>query len=174
MLLLCLQQISLMFSFYLNFSVCSLLFTHCRIISPLASGVCFLVVEGGPQPFTVFLMVGTVACFWWVELSLVLLVWRPMTKVEFWDGCKLKKTLNSLSSDIWGSLPILLLFGLNKIPFPALDPIGCWVGLGIGAKMGTTERVHSTQHFLGPLLSASFSPVRYSWPSPIQETLQDP
>ena len=114
------------------------------------------------------------ACFWWVELRLVLLVGRPMTKVEFWDGCKLKKTLNILSSDRRGCLSILLLFGLNKILFPALDPTGCWVGLGIGAKIETTERVHTNQYFLGPLLSASFSPVRYSWPSPLQETLQDP
>lgn len=71
------------FIFPINFSVCGLLFTGCRIISPLASGMCFLVVEGGPQPFSGFLMVGTVACFWWLELSLVLLVRRPMTKVEF-------------------------------------------------------------------------------------------
>lgn len=65
----------------INFCVCGLFFTGCRIISPLTFGVCFLVGEDGPQHCSGFFMVGTVACFWWVALSLVLLVGRPMTRV---------------------------------------------------------------------------------------------
>lgn len=67
----------------INFCVCGLLSTGCRIVSPLASGVCFLVGQSGPQPFSGFFVVGTGAWFWWVALSLILLVGRPMTRVEF-------------------------------------------------------------------------------------------
>ena len=46
------------FSFCLNYCVCGLLFTGCRIVVPLASGVCPPVGEVGPKACAIIPLLG--------------------------------------------------------------------------------------------------------------------
>ena len=65
-------------SFCLTYCVYGLLSTGCRIVVPLASGVCPLVGEVRPGACAGFLVEGTGA-LWWAELGLVLLVGRAVS-----------------------------------------------------------------------------------------------
>lgn len=51
---------------------------------------------------------GLVPAHWWVELSLVPLVDRAMSRSMSRGSCGLRKSLGSLSSDGWGCVPTLL------------------------------------------------------------------
>ena len=82
-------------SFHLTYCVCGLLSTGCRIIVPLASGVCPLVGEVGPGPSAGFL-VG------WAGACPLLGGAGAMSKGVFWGGCEISTTLGSLSSVGWG------------------------------------------------------------------------
>ena len=90
----------------LNFGVCGLLSMGCSIIIPLASDVCFLLGEVDPGACVAFL----VPALSLVELDLVPLIGREVSNGVFWGGCELCMTLDSLSSDGWGSVPVLVVF----------------------------------------------------------------
>ena len=51
---------------------------------------------------------GLVPSQWWVELGLVPLMGRAMSRGVFRVGCGLRGTLGSLSADGWGCVPTLL------------------------------------------------------------------
>ena len=70
-------------SFCLTFCVCDLLSAGCRIIVPLASGVCSLLGKVYPGACVGFLMGGTGACPLVVELGLVPLVGRAVSRGVF-------------------------------------------------------------------------------------------
>ena len=92
---------------------------------------------------------------WWVELSLIPLMGRTMSRAVFCGGCGLRKTLGSLSSNGWGCVPILLLSGLR---LSSTGVCRLLVGPGLGADMWTTGRAHTNQYSLGPLLPVSLPP----------------
>ena len=54
-----------------------------------------------------FLMGGTGACVWWVELSLFPLMSRAVSGGVFWNVCELSMTLGSLCADGWVCVPVL-------------------------------------------------------------------
>ena len=56
---------------------------------------------------------GLVPALWWVELGLVPLVDRAMSRSVFWGGCELSTTLGSLSADEWGCVSVLLVVWLE-------------------------------------------------------------
>ena len=49
-----------------------------------------------------------VPTLWWVELDLVPLVGKALSKGEFCGICELSSTLGRLSADGWGCVPVLL------------------------------------------------------------------
>ena len=46
--------------------------------------------------------------FWWMRLDLVFLVGRTESDGMFWGVCELIMILSSLSANVWGCVPILL------------------------------------------------------------------
>ena len=46
--------------------------------------------------------------FWWVVLDLVFLVGRAMSADVFWVVCELSMIFASLSANVWGCVPVLL------------------------------------------------------------------
>ena len=46
--------------------------------------------------------------FLWVGLDLVPLVGRAVSSGVFWGVCELSMTLGSLSANVWGCVPVLL------------------------------------------------------------------
>ena len=46
--------------------------------------------------------------FWWMRLDLVFLVGRTMSSGVFWGVCELNMILGSLSVNVWGCVPVLL------------------------------------------------------------------
>ena len=94
--------------FCLTYSVCGLLSTGCRVVVPLASGVCPLVGEVGQGACVGFLVGGTGA---------YVLVGRAGSSPSggqchirgcVLGVCELSTTLGSLSADGWGCVPVLL------------------------------------------------------------------
>ena len=91
------------------FSVCNLISTGCRIVFPVASGVCPLVGDAGlrglcrlPGRRDWCLPVG--------RWSWVLSLWLagPCQGVDLVGSCGLRKIFGSLSADRWGCVPALL------------------------------------------------------------------
>ena len=46
--------------------------------------------------------------FWWMRLDLVFLVGRTTSGGVFWGVCELIMILGSLSANVWGCVPVLL------------------------------------------------------------------
>ena len=66
--------------------------------------------------------------FWWVGLYLVLLVGRAASGVVFWSVCELSMTLDSLSANGWGCVPVLLV-----VWHWAFSTGACWLLGGAGS-----------------------------------------
>ena len=66
--------------------------------------------------------------FWWVGLYLVLLVGRAASGGVFWSVCELSMTLGSLSADMWGCVPVLLV-----VWHGASSTGACWPLAGAGS-----------------------------------------
>ena len=62
--------------------------------------------------------------FCWVGLYLVLLVGRATSSVVFWSVCELSMTLESLSANGWGCVPILLVVWHGVSSTGACWPLG--------------------------------------------------
>lgn len=67
-----------------------------------------MVGEVGPKTYAGFLVGGQEHTFWWVELHLVPLSGRPMSRGVFGGVCEISITWGSLSADGWGYVPVLL------------------------------------------------------------------
>ena len=91
-------------SFCITFCIGGFHSTGCRIVAPLASGVCPLVSEVGPKSCAGFLVYGLVPAHWWGQLSLV---GRTVLRGVSRDDYELRMTLGSLSVDEWGCVPVL-------------------------------------------------------------------
>ena len=46
--------------------------------------------------------------FWWMRLDLVFMVGRAASGGVFWGVCELSMVLGSLSANVWGCVPVLL------------------------------------------------------------------
>ena len=99
---------------------------------------------------------GVVPAHWWLELGLVPLAGRAVSRGLF-------------SRLLWAQedfkQPICCWVGLCSCPvgclargIPALEPTGCWVGPGLGEKMVTSRRAHASEYFPELLLPVSLSP----------------
>ena len=92
-----------------------------------------------------------------------------MSRSVFIGGFWLRVTLGSLSADGRGCVPPPV--GCLAWGLPALDPAGCWVGSGVGAKMATSGRAYADGYSLGclpmslPLQWATASPCLPGRPS---------
>ena len=83
-----------------------------RFVVPLASAVCPLVGQVVPGVCAGFLVGGTGAYSWWVELGLVPLVGRATSRGVFRGSCGLM-TLDSLPAIGGAVFPLCWLFGLR-------------------------------------------------------------
>ena len=97
---------------------------------------------------------GLVPAHWWVELGIVILVGRAMSRDVFIGGCGLMKTLSSLSAVGRGCVPALLFVGCLRHP-------------STGA-FGLSGRARSW-HQNGGLQANEYSPVP---PPPLSLSLQ--
>ena len=110
-----------------------------------------------------------VLAHWWVELCLVPLVGRPMSRGMFWGVCELSMTLGSLSAGGLGCVPILLVVRGEAFCPWSLHIVGCdqvlvskWGPLG---ELMPINPGASATSLLAPT-------VGYSQLPPPQETLQ--
>ena len=62
--------------------------------------------------------------FWWVGLDLVFLVSRATSGDVFWCVCELSMILNSLSTNGWGCVPVLLIVWHGMSSTGACWPLG--------------------------------------------------
>ena len=92
------------------------------MVSVLQAAESWFIILLGSAPWWVRLVLGLVQAFWWdglvpahwwVELGLVPLVSRAMSRGMFRGGCELRTTLGSLSADGWGFFLPCWLFGLR-------------------------------------------------------------
>ena len=65
-----------------------------------------------------------VLAHWWVELGLVPLVGRAMSRGVFIGGCELSVALSTLSADGWGCFPILLVVWPEAFHHWSLQAVG--------------------------------------------------
>ena len=66
--------------------------------------------------------------FWWMRLDLVFLVGRTTSIGVFWGVCDLIMTLGSLSGNVWGCVPVLL------VVWPRVSStVACWSLSGAGS-----------------------------------------
>ena len=84
-------------SFCLTFYVCGPLYSVFRVLVPLVHGVCPLVDKAGPGLVQISCLGGLVPSHWWLELGLVPLVVRTMSRDMFRGGYWLSMTLGTLS-----------------------------------------------------------------------------
>ena len=61
---------------------------------------------------------------WWVELGLVPLVGRAISRGVFRVGSRLRKTLGRLSADGWGYIPALLVVWPDTSQIWRLQAVG--------------------------------------------------
>ena len=150
-------------SFCLTFCVCGLRSAGCQIVV-LASGVCL-------NPW-LRLVQGLVQASWWdglvpahgrVELGLVPLVGRAVSRGVSRGGCGLRMTLGSCQwVGLYSHLVGCLVRGVQ-----ALEPAGCWVGPGLSTNMATSGRrdTHAEKYSLGPPLPVSL-PLQWATANP--------
>ena len=115
---------------------------------------------------------GTVPALCWVELSLVPLGGRSMSRGAFWGSCELSKTLGSLSVDGCCCVPVLLLVWPEEFRHWSLRFLG-----GDGSCCQNGDIQESSHQLIFPGVSATcvLAPTfSYSQPLPPQETLQEP
>ena len=82
-------------------------------------------------------MEGTCACVLVGGVDLVSLVDRAASGGLFWDVCELSMILGSLSADVWGGVPVLL------VVWHGVSSTGaCWllVELGLHIEMESSGR----------------------------------
>ena len=84
------------FSFCFAICVCGLFSVGCRFVAPFSSGDCPLGDEVDPGACAGFLMGGTVPAHWQVELGLIPLVGRDMSRGMVKGGSVPRMTLDSL------------------------------------------------------------------------------
>ena len=105
---------ALSYSFFWDIILCCFilsnflcLWSHGVLDYSFSSGFCLLVDEAFLRGF---LVGGTGVCHWWVELSLVPLVGRAMSRGVFRDDYRLRKTSSSLFVGGWGrvSAPLVV------------------------------------------------------------------
>ena len=89
-----------------------------RVVVPVASGVCPLVGEVHPRACAGFLWEGQMPVLLWVELGLVPLMGRAVSRSVFQGCCELSMTLGNLSADGWGCVPVLLAVWLEAFQEP--------------------------------------------------------
>ena len=150
-------------SFCLTFCVCGLLSTGWKTVALLSSGVCPLVGVIGPEACAGFLVGGTGAC---------LLVGGAGSCPSGGQSCVTRCVYRWLWAQYGFRHPVCWWVGLCFYPagclawgITALEPVGCWVGPGLDAKMATSGRAHTNQYFLWPLPPVSLPPtVRHSRP----------
>ena len=92
---------------------------------------------------------------WCVELGLVPLVGRAMSRDVFSGGCGLRKTLGSLSADGWGCVPALLVVWPEASQHWSLQAVE-WGHLGV--KMAISRRAHVNEYSLVPPPPVLLSP----------------
>ena len=83
-------------------------------------------VEFGPMVHVVF-VVGRKAAFWWVQLTLLLLIHRSISGSMFWGSCELNITLSSPSADGWVCVSVFLIVW-------QCCSVGSWMGSDLGFK----------------------------------------
>ena len=66
--------------------------------------------------------------FWWMKLDLVFLVGRSESGVVFWGVCELIMILGSLSANVWGCVPVLLV-----VWHEVSSTAACWLLSGSGS-----------------------------------------
>ena len=89
------------------FLPCLQVSTGCRVVV-LASGICSLVCKVGSGVCAGFRVEGTGSCPLWVDLDLIPLVGRAMSRGMFIVSCELSTTLGILFALSWGCIPVLL------------------------------------------------------------------
>ena len=89
-------------SFCSAFCAQGLLSADCRVIAPLACDFCLLVGEADPGVYVGFLVKELVPAQWWMELCLVSLVGRAMSRSVIRDD------LGSQYAVVYGCFPTLL------------------------------------------------------------------
>ena len=120
-----LKHIYLPSHFVCLFCVCGLCSSGCIIVVPLASGVCPLGWVKLTQGLVhAFWQEGLLPAHWWVEVSLVPLVGRAVSRGVFRCGCGFRTTLSSLSADAWGCVPPCWLSGLRQPSIGACSLLG--------------------------------------------------
>ena len=70
---------------------------------------------------------GLVSVFWWMRLDLVFLVGRTTSSGVFWGVCELM-ILGSLSANVWGFVPVLLV-----VCHGMFSTVTCWSLSGAGS-----------------------------------------
>ena len=66
--------------------------------------------------------------FWWMWLDLVFLVGRTASGGVFWGVCDLIMILDSLSANVWGCVPVLLV-----VWHRVSSSVACWSLSGAGS-----------------------------------------
>ena len=66
--------------------------------------------------------------FWWMRLDLVFLVGRTTSSSVFWGVCDLIMILDSLSANVWGCVPVLLV-----VWHRVSSSVACWSLSGAGS-----------------------------------------
>ena len=123
--------------------------------------------EVDPGASAGFLVGGTDATLLWVELGLVPLTGKTMSRFVFWGVCELSTTLDSLSADGCVCVSILLIVWPEAFQHWSLQVVGWhWVLLPKCGPLGELPGASAT--------SVLFATASYSQPSPLQETLQEP
>ena len=75
-----------------------------------------------------FLVERTSACVWWMRLGLVFLVGRSTSGGVFWGVCGLIMISGSLSANVWGCVPILVV-----VWHRVSSAVSCWSLSGAGS-----------------------------------------
>ena len=66
--------------------------------------------------------------FWWMRLDIVFLLGRSTSGVVLWGVCGLIMILGSLSANVWGCVPVLLI-----VCHRVSSTVGCWSLSGAGS-----------------------------------------
>ena len=91
-----------------------------------------------------------------MELGLVPLVGRDMSRGVFTGGCEVSTSLGSLFADGWGCVPPLLVVLPEASQHWSLQTIG-WGQVSV-PKNATSKRTHTDQYSLGPPPPESLPP----------------